>query len=131
MVQLTINEFDALKQKLRFRYQELIEEVRDELEHSGERHYIELAGRVRDSGEKAVGDLLADLGAAIVDRHVRELREIESALQRIVDGRYGECQECGTDIAFDRLQAFPAARRCVVCQEQMEKTYAHEPCPTL
>jgi len=131
MVQLRIEEAEALKQKLNGRYHELIAEVRDELERSGERHYIELAGRVRDSGEKAVGDLLADLGTAIVDRHVRELREIEAALQRVVDGTYGECVECGADIGFERLQAFPTARRCVICQEQREKTYAQEPSPTL
>lgn len=131
MVQLKIQQADELKQKLRSRYQELIEEVRDELERAGERHYIELAGRVRDTGEQAVSDLLADVGTAIVDRHVRELRDIEAALQRMVDGGYGTCAECGVDIEFERLRAFPTALRCWICQEQRERTYAHEPVPSL
>lgn len=131
MVNFRIEQAETLKQRLNVRYRDLIEQVRDELERSGERHYIELAGRVRDRGEKSVGDLLADLGTAIVDRHVRELRDIEAALARMVSGTYGECADCGVEIGFERLQAYPTARRCVFCQEQREKTYVHEPNPTL
>lgn len=131
MGQLNIQQTDEIRQRLRSRYHELMEEVRDELERSGERHFIELAGRVRDTGEEAVGDLLADVGTAIVDRHVRELRDIEAAQRRMIEGDYGTCPDCGTDIDFERLRVFPTALRCMECQTRREKTCAHEPVATL
>jgi RNA polymerase-binding transcription factor DksA len=39
--------------------------------------------------------------------------------------------DCGTDIGFARLKAFPAALRCIQCQERHEKTYGGEPKPSL
>jgi RNA polymerase-binding transcription factor DksA len=44
------------------------------------------------------------------------LAEVGAALQRIDDGTYGTCGECGADIAADLLQAVPLARRCMSCQ---------------
>ena len=131
MNELTSIQSQALKEALHRRYRLLLEQVRDELEASGERVYIELAGRVTDTADESAADLIADTGAAIVDRHVQELRDIEAALRRMVEGSYGECSDCGAGIAFERLQAYPTAKRCVRCQGQREKTHAHEPAPTL
>jgi DnaK suppressor protein len=36
------------------------------------------------------------------------------------------CVDCGDGIAFNRLQAYPTAKRCIVCQEKREKQYARE-----
>ncbi len=46
----------------------------------------------------------------------RGLREVEDALRRLDEGRFGLCEECGVPISPARLRAFPRARRCVVCQ---------------
>lgn len=131
MTELTGIQSQALKEALHHRYRLLLEQVRDELEASGERSYIELAGRVTDTADESAADLIADTGAAIVDRHVQELRDIEAALRRMVEGSYGECSDCGAGISFERLQAYPTAKRCVRCQGQREKTHAHEPVSTL
>ena len=131
MTELTSIQTQALKEVLHRRYKALLEQVRDELERSGDRNYIELAGRVTDTADESAADLIADTGAAIVDRHVQELRDIEAALGRMVDGSYGECSDCGAGIPFERLQVYPTAKRCVRCQGQREKTYLHEPTPTL
>ncbi len=40
------------------------------------------------------------------------LREIDDALAKIVDGRYGVCEISGEEIELDRLEANPAARTC-------------------
>ncbi len=45
----------------------------------------------------------------------RELREIEQALQRIEEGRYGICQACGGPMGMQRIRAIPEARYCVSC----------------
>ena len=110
----------------------LLEEVRDELEHSENQQYIELIGRVPpDIGDQSVGDALADLNLAIIDRHVQELRDIDAAKLRIKAGTYGVCIDCGGHIGVERLRAYPTAKRCRPCQQQRERTYAHEGTPSL
>jgi RNA polymerase-binding transcription factor len=128
---LTREQTRRLREVLDRRSALLIEEVRTELERSGEQHYIDLAGRVTDTGDQAVADVLADLGAAIIDRQVNEIRDIEAARRRIEAGTYGECLDCGTDIGFERLMAYPTAKRCIECQGLREKGYAHGGTPRL
>ena len=49
-----------------------------------------------------------------------QLRNIEQALQRIEDGDFGDCLECGEPIALARLQAQPFADLCITCQQARE-----------
>jgi RNA polymerase-binding protein DksA len=128
---LTQQQSNELARALDTRRAVLLEEIRTELERSGEQHYIDLADRVADSGEASVADLLVDLEAAMTDRDMRELREIDAAQQRMRDGSYGTCRDCGGEIDFERLRANPVAVRCIVCQTQHEKSFAHGRTPTL
>lgn len=48
------------------------------------------------------------------------LDQIETALQRIEDDSYGQCEECGVKIPESRLEAIPYAARCVQCASQEE-----------
>jgi DnaK suppressor protein len=48
------------------------------------------------------------------------LREIEDALDRLRDGSYGTCLDCGISISRKRLDAVPWARYCVTCQERRQ-----------
>jgi DnaK suppressor protein len=48
------------------------------------------------------------------------LSEIRSALDRISDGTFGICKDCGGRIPAKRLEALPWARYCVSCQERLE-----------
>ena len=45
----------------------------------------------------------------------RELREIDAALGRIAEGRYGTCLACGGPMGLQRLRALPEARYCLSC----------------
>lgn len=47
--------------------------------------------------------------------------QIEHALQRITEGRYGFCEDCRAPIPAERLAARPEATRCVVCQRRHEQ----------
>lgn len=111
---------DQLATALRSRRALLLAELRAALEASGEQHLADLAGKVHDSGDEAVADLLADMDAVRMDRQVAELRDIQHALERIQDGSYGTCADCGEDIVLARLEAQPAATRCVGCQARHE-----------
>jgi RNA polymerase-binding transcription factor DksA len=48
----------------------------------------------------------------------RELEEIDAALTRIQEGRYGRCLSCGGPMGLQRLRAIPEARYCVACSGQ-------------
>lgn len=48
----------------------------------------------------------------LIENARRELILIAAALERIEDGGYGECIDCGEDIAIGRLSAIPFAVRC-------------------
>jgi DnaK suppressor protein len=126
MAALTESQLDQLVEKLKVNYQELLGEVRDELEHTGDQQRIELLNREPgDSGDESAATALADLNLTMVDRQVQELHDIEAALLRVKEGEYGVCIDCGVDIAFERLQAYPTAKRCILCQEKREKLYSH------
>ena len=110
--------------------------VRAELEHDVERLTSELngfehdiAGLIKDSGDGA-GDDQADAGAKTFEReheyslaqNSRDLLEQSvHALERIDDGTYGVCENCGNAIGKLRLQAFPRATLCLTCKAKQER----------
>jgi len=49
------------------------------------------------------------------------LDQTEAAIQRIEDGSYGRCKECGEQIPKTRLDAIPYAAECVQCASQQEE----------
>lgn len=129
---LNQSQLSKLTKSLDGDYQSLLEEVRNELATPENQQYIELIDRgPADSADAAIGDALADINLAIIDRHIREIRDIEAARVRIKDGSFGVCIDCGNAIGFERLQAYPTAKRCLTCQQQRERLYAHEGMHTL
>jgi DnaK suppressor protein len=131
MKHLKHSQIAQLDHMLEKRSRELRTEIRELLLQSDHEHHQDLADRVGDAGDESVANLLADLDAAFIDRHVRELRQIEGARQRLAGGTYGVCLHCGQGIDYERLAAYPTAMRCVTCEAQHEKTYAHGGTPTL
>ena len=132
MAALTPTQIDQLTQRLKRDYQDMLREVREELSHPDDQHRIDqLNSEPGDSGDESVANALADLNVARIDRQVRDLRDIEAAFHRLKAGEYGACTECGADIGFPRLQAYPTAKRCLVCQQKREREYAHEGHPKL
>ena len=129
---MTKAQLSDLKTRLDRRYASLLEEVRDELEQSENQQYVELIDHApADIGDQSIGDMLADLSLALIDRHIHEIRDIEAARARVKEGLFGSCDDCGEEISVERLLAWPTATRCLVCQQQRERTYAHEATPTL
>jgi RNA polymerase-binding transcription factor DksA len=120
-----------LGRQLEQRERELRAEIRALLLESDDEHHRDLAGMVGDVGDESFANLLTDLDAAFIDRHIHELREVEGARQRLAAGTYGVCARCGQGIGYERLAAYPTAIRCYACEAQHEKTYAREGTPTL
>jgi DnaK suppressor protein len=132
MTALNPSQLEQLNKKLNEQYQALLREVRDELENSGNQHRIDLLNsEPGDSGDESLANALADFNLTTLDRHIDGVRDVEAAFQRIRSGEYGVCIDCGDDIPFNRLQAYPTAKRCIVCQEKREREYAQEGHPKL
>jgi RNA polymerase-binding protein DksA len=116
-------QLDQLRCALERRRETLFEELKRDVARARDEQFGELAGTSPDSGDVSVAALLADLDQAELSRDIMELRDIEAARKRFLDGAYGICLDCGADIGFERLRAEPAAARCVECQRRHEKTY--------
>ncbi|MCC6534244.1 MAG: TraR/DksA family transcriptional regulator [Burkholderiales bacterium] len=128
---LTDSERDELRAVIDARRDELAGEIRTGLARSRDDSFDSIAGEAPDSGDQALASLVADTDNAETNRDLRELRELDAALQRMADGSYGSCADCADDIPVERLRAYPGAARCIACQSVHEKTYSHPPEPKL
>lgn len=52
---------------------------------------------------------------ALIAQVRRHLDEVDAAVARVAAGTYGACERCGLPIGDARLDALPAARRCIAC----------------
>jgi DnaK suppressor protein len=62
-----------------------------------------------------------DRAEAILASAMSQRSEIVAALDRIQDGSYGTCADCGRPIPEGRLEARPEASRCVNCQSKRDR----------
>ncbi|OHB72346.1 MAG: hypothetical protein A2W23_05550 [Planctomycetes bacterium RBG_16_43_13] len=61
-----------------------------------------------------------ELTLGIVENEQDEIREINEALRRIKDGKFGLCESCSKPITKIRLRAVPYARLCIGCKKKEE-----------
>jgi DnaK suppressor protein len=53
--------------------------------------------------------------AALLERARQDLIQIDAALLKVAEGRYGWCESCGQPIGAERLAARPTATTCIRC----------------
>ena len=123
MAELTREQLDELRARLDRREAELLEEVRAKGPQAGPVPSKEPHNQVEDLGEQGEQRIRDAIAQAEQERDVDELRQIAAAKERMARGEYGLCVECGDAIPFARLQAQPAAARCVRDQERYERTH--------
>lgn len=131
MAQPAAEKYAELTIKLKRRYRRLWTEIRTELKRADAENYQDTAGETHDAGDQATADVVMDINLADVHRDIGEMREIEAALTRIVDGSYGTCSDCGDEIPVERLHANPAAARCARCQRRYEQLHMPTVGPSL
>lgn len=123
MPRFSKSDFAGIAKRLQDRRRALIAEIREQMDDSDDEHAESLRAQFDDldpHDDRAVGDWVRDVAISQTERDTRELDEIEAALKRIDEGTYGECIDCGEDIVRARLDATPAAARCIPCQERFE-----------
>jgi RNA polymerase-binding transcription factor len=75
---------------------------------------------VFDAVESSEADIQDDIEFALIQMKSETLNKINDALARLEQGDYGNCYECGEEIAEKRLRALPFAVRCKDCEEARE-----------
>lgn len=75
---------------------------------------------VLDQGESSEVDIQDEIGFALIQMKAETLNKIDAALRRLGEGTYGDCFQCGEEIAKARLRALPFAVRCKDCEEAHE-----------
>jgi DnaK suppressor protein len=117
---LTTAQRDRLKGALVARRTALRGEIEARLNLQDDPAFQGLANRMAETDDWAVADLESAQDIAEVSRDAAELQEVNMALARIDAGTYGTCLECTAPIPPARLEAYPAAARCIACQELLE-----------
>ena len=75
---------------------------------------------VFDAGESSENDIQEDIELALIQMKAETLNKVDDALKRLEQGNYGNCFDCGEEIAEKRLRALPFAVRCKDCEEARE-----------
>jgi DnaK suppressor protein len=75
---------------------------------------------VFDAVESSEADIQDDIEFALIQMKSETLNKINDALMRLEQGDYGNCFDCGEEIAEKRLRALPFAVRCKDCEEARE-----------
>ena len=114
---------DAFTQEMQERLLAERDELLKKLDNEGDDFRNEAQA---SSGRGDSSDLASDEGSyrkmeALNAMDARKLKAIENALNRISDGRYGYCLQCGKKIPEGRLRAIPEAVLCVDCKSASEK----------
>lgn len=123
MANFTEEQLTQLKAALHRRYLNLQEEIHNEMGHSAQ---------VRDFNlTDYLNNIPDDIDTALVDRQINEMRELEMSMKYLSELEFGDCIDCGKEIGFERLLAYPSAQRCIDCQNQYEKAFPHESNPSL
>lgn len=84
-----------------------------------ETHAPSDAGLV-DAGDAADMGEAADIAAELIELRSRRLEQVDTAIQKIDEGTYGICENCGKEINPRRLDADPAAIYCIECATKLE-----------
>ena len=62
-----------------------------------------------------------EIGFATRELLVERVYRLQAALERLRDGEYGTCVECGESIAAARIRVLPEVQTCVRCQDRLER----------
>lgn len=115
---LTQQQIDHLSAMMDERWNREFSEIRSLIANMGEeRQRIALGERAADTSDEALLETLS----ALIRQNLQDVRDVAAARDRIKAGTYGECIDCGSDIRYERLLAYPTAKRCIDCQREHEQ----------
>lgn len=96
------------------------ERVLNNFEISEEKFHLN-ADDMSDEVDQATSDYQRAQMLRFRNRDMFYAKKLKKALEKIEAGEYGECEECGADIKFERLMARPTAEMCIACKDEAER----------
>ena len=112
--------YNELKQMLEGRRRELQAEVQGKMRNVRATGEVTKLAEVFDAVESSEADIQEDIELALIQMKAETLNKVDDALARLEQSTYGNCFECGDEIAEKRLRALPFAVRCKDCEEAKE-----------
>ncbi len=112
--------YQELKAMLEDRRREIQAEVQGKMRHVRAEGSSGKMSEVFDAVESSEADIQEDLEFALIQMKAETLNKINDAMGRLEEGDYGNCFDCGEEIAEKRLRALPFAVRCRECEEAKE-----------
>ena len=110
-------------------FREFLNGRRNELLHEAERTVAGMNDSKENFPDPADRASVESDRSAILrirDRERKLLAKIDEALERIDNGTYGQCEECGEPIGVDRLKARPVTTLCIDCKAAQEEQERRE-----
>jgi DnaK suppressor protein len=126
MTNISKNQIDELKKMMEAELAKLVDKTQDEMNPESKPSYIDVGGD-GNAGDEAVADTIVDTDNAVIGLHLQKAIDLNAALDRIQSGVYGVCIDCDEPINFERISAYPTAKRCIRCQQLREKMFASAP----
>ena len=105
-------------------FRKLLASMLEEAQQKGDSTLEELTDSnevFADPADRATAESDRSFTLRIRDRERRLIRKIQAALQRIDDGSYGACEDCGEEIGVPRLKARPVTKLCINCKSKQEE----------
>jgi RNA polymerase-binding transcription factor len=130
-VTITQRQLKPLLEQLARREQDLRARIAEEMRRTDTEDYEQLDGVVGDDADRAFVETAVDIETGRVEQQMKELREIEAARERVVQGTFGICIDCGAAIEYERLRIYTPAVRCAECQTLYEDPGARSRIPKL
>jgi len=116
--------YNELRKMLEDRRRELMSEVQGKIRDVRTDNMKDR--EVLDQGESSEVDIQEDIEFALIQMKSETLNKIDAAIRRLGEGTYGDCFECGDEIAEPRLRALPFAVRCKDCEAARETAEQRE-----
>ena len=117
---MTEARFEELRRILGERRDEIAGAVKDKIRNVRADATRSGGRRLTDTNGMPEADIHEDIEFALLQMKGETLAKITAALERLEEGTYGYCYECGEEIAGQRLRALPFAARCRDCEEMHE-----------
>ena len=111
------NPYQAQEEALRAKQRELL----DSFERDKADGKANADDGIQDLADKAASAYSKELNFSLSDTERNLLMQIDEAFNRMKDGSYGTCTNCGAVIGEKRLNAVPWTNYCIDCQELQEK----------
>lgn len=105
-------------------FRQLLASMLDEAQQKGDSTLEDLTDNneiFADPADRATAESDRAFTLRIRDRERRLIKKIRAALQRIEEGSFGVCEDCGEEIGVPRLKARPVTKLCINCKSKQEE----------